>query len=66
MFLVLLTEVDHWKEEGDDTPVPPGKHWFHPLTSLWIGEINSLAQGHSIDEWWNGIKFYQLGFSGHA
>lgn len=26
MFLVLLTEVDHWKEEGDDTSAPPGEH----------------------------------------
>lgn len=33
---------------------------------LWIGEINSLAQGHSIDEWWSEGAFYQRGFSGHA
>lgn len=33
---------------------------------LWIGEINSLAQGHSIDEWWSEGTFYQRGFSGHA
>ena len=33
---------------------------------LWIGEINSLAQGHSVDEWQSGGKFGQLGFRIHA
>ena len=66
MFLVLLTEVDHWKREGDDTSAPSGKHWFHPPTNLMVGEINSLAQGHSVDKWWSGGKFGQLDFRGYA
>lgn len=66
MFLVLLTEVDHWKEEGDDTQLPQVNTDFILTSVLWIGEINSLAQGHSTDESWSEGKFYKLGFSGHA
>ena len=44
-----IKEVDHWKAEGNSTSTPPGKHQFHLTSILWIGEIKSLAQGHSVD-----------------
>ena len=67
MFLVLLTEVDHWKQEDDDTSAPQGKDQFHPHTSSYgLGRLTPLLKVTQLMSGWSGDKFGQLVFKSHA
>ena len=67
MVLVLLTEVDHWKQEDDDTSAPQGKDQISSShQSYGLGRLTHLLKVTQLMSGWSGGKFGQLVFRSHA